>query len=73
MSELPGWKGLRRADGVTVACAPVTATDGGERWIVVALGRFPIMFCPCCGAALASEREAKLTADKLYPMEGGND
>lgn len=61
------WNGNERSDGVRVECAPVRTITGAESWVVVAPGKFPVLFCPCCGAPMTTRDKAKLVADGVFP------
>jgi len=63
LSKLPKaqWTENDRRDGLTVR-------QGNGGWIIgTADGKF-CAACPCCGALLATEHQARAAADFLYPM-----
>lgn len=64
MSDEPvmAWIGNQRADGVEIRRMQSDAYE------IVRKGHPPIDRCHCCGAIILTARQAKLVADRAYPL-----
>jgi hypothetical protein len=62
VSEQTAWIDNRRSDGVEVR--PMM----NDAFEIIRPGRPAVDRCICCGAILLTARQAKLVADRLYPL-----
>ena len=61
IDEFPEWTGNERFDGVKIE------QNRAGFWLISKPGGVDTRLCPCCRKPMATDRAAKIVAERLYP------
>jgi hypothetical protein len=68
MTEPTGWHDNVRDDGTRIEAAGI-----GQYMAIGPKAAWTLRACPCCDKPFATPRNAMLTADALFPLDGKPD